>query len=121
MVGGCDKRVVAYTKEGSRVMQQFDYSRDQDEHEFTTAVCSPSGQSVVVGSYDRLRVFNWSPRKGQWDEGKAKEISNLYTITALAWKKDGSRLVAVSVIYSKMLLISQRPLQMLLALNALCE
>ena len=31
-----------------------------------------------------------------WDEGKAKEISNLYTITALAWKKDGSRLTAVS-------------------------
>ena len=30
-----------------------------------------------------------------WDEGKAKEISNLYTITALAWKKDGSRLTAV--------------------------
>lgn len=30
-----------------------------------------------------------------WDEGKAKEISNLYTITALAWKKDGSRVTAV--------------------------
>ena len=24
-----------------------------------------------------------------------KEITNLYTITALAWKRDGSRLVAV--------------------------
>ena len=44
----------------------------------------------------RLRVFNWSPRKGAWDESKVKEIPNLYTITALAWKRDGSRLVAVS-------------------------
>ena len=52
VVAGCDKRIVAYTKEG-RVMQQFDYSRDEDEHEFTVATCSPSGQSVVVGSYDR--------------------------------------------------------------------
>lgn len=34
-------------------MQQFDYGREDDEHEFTVAVCSPSGQSVVVGSYDR--------------------------------------------------------------------
>ncbi len=30
-----------------------------------------------------------------FDEGKAKEISNLYTITTLAWKRDGSRLTAV--------------------------
>ena len=44
----------------------------------------------------RLRVFNWSPRKGMFDEGKSKEIPNLYTITVLAWKKDGSRLIAVS-------------------------
>lgn len=43
----------------------------------------------------RLRVFNWSPRKGMFDEGKAKEIPNLYTITCLSWKRDGSRLTAV--------------------------
>ena len=36
-----------------RVLQNFDYSRDDDEKEFTTAVCSPSGQSVVIGSFDR--------------------------------------------------------------------
>lgn len=41
-------------------------------------------------------MFNWSPRKGAWDEGKPKEIKNLYTITALAWKRDGSKIVAVS-------------------------
>ena len=46
----------------------------------------------------RLRVFNWSPRKGSWDESKLKEIPNLYTITAMAWKKDGSRLVAVRIL-----------------------
>ena len=37
----------------NRVLQQFDYSREDDEHEFTVAACSPSGQSVVIGSYDR--------------------------------------------------------------------
>ena len=40
-------------------------------------------------------MFNWTPRKGSWDESKLKEIPNLYTITAMAWKRDGSRLVAV--------------------------
>ena len=79
-----------------RILQNFDYTRDDDEKEFTVAICSPSGQSVVVGSFNRLRVFNWSPRKGSWDESKIKEIPNLYTITSMAWKRDGSRLVAVS-------------------------
>lgn len=45
----------------------------------------------------RLRVLNWSPRRSAWDESRPKEIPNLYTITALAWKKDGSRLCAVSI------------------------
>lgn len=93
MVGGCDKKVVAYGREG-HVLQTFDYSRDRTEREFTVAVTSPSGQSIVFGSFDRLRVFNWAPRRGMWDEPKTKKIVNLYTITSLAWKKDGSRLCA---------------------------
>ena len=53
LVGGCDRKVVVYSREG-RSLQTFDYSRDNTEKEFTTAVCNPSGQSVVVGSYDRF-------------------------------------------------------------------
>lgn len=53
MVGGCDKKVVAYGKEG-HVLQTFDYNHDRTEKEFTVAATSPSGQSVVFGSYDRL-------------------------------------------------------------------
>ncbi|XP_077991845.1 intraflagellar transport protein 172 homolog [Glandiceps talaboti] len=93
VAAGCDKRIIVYGKEG-RIIQQFDFTRDPEEHEFTVAANSPSGQSVVIGSYNRLRVFNWGPRRGMWEEAKMKEIPNLYTITALAWKKDGSRLVA---------------------------
>ncbi|KAE8605809.1 hypothetical protein XENTR_v10015326 [Xenopus tropicalis] len=91
VAGGCDMKLVAYGREG-QVIQQFDYSRDPTEKEFTVAASSPSGQSVVVGSYDRLRVLNWSSRRGLWEEGKAKDIPNLYTITAKAWKRDGSKL-----------------------------
>ncbi|XP_041486898.1 intraflagellar transport protein 172 homolog [Microtus oregoni] len=93
VAAGCDRRIVAYGKEG-HVLQTFDYSRNPQEHEFTTASASPGGQSVVLGSYDRLRVFNWSPRRSIWEEAKPKEIANLYTITALAWKRDVSRLCA---------------------------
>lgn len=79
-----------------KIVQQFDYSKDDTEKEFTCATASPSGQSCVLGSFDRLRVYNWSPRKEGWEEVAPKEVENLYTLTALAWKKDGSRLVAVS-------------------------
>ncbi|XP_053239953.1 intraflagellar transport protein 172 homolog isoform X3 [Podarcis raffonei] len=93
VAAGCDKKMVAYGKEG-HVIQTFDYSRDSSEKEFTVAAASPGGQSVVIGSFDRLRVLNWSPRRSAWEEAKPKEIPHLYTITALAWKRDGSRLCA---------------------------
>lgn len=79
-------------------MQNFDHSIDDTEKEFTCATSNPSGQSFVVGSFDRLRVYNWSPRKEAWDEAPPKNFPNLYTITALDWKKDGSRVVAVSTL-----------------------
>ena len=79
-----------------KITQQFDYSKDLDEKEFTVAANSPSGHSLVLGSFNRLRVFNWAPRKMVWEEGTPKNIPNLYTITALNWKKDGSRLICVS-------------------------
>ena len=53
VAAGCDKRIVAFGRDG-RVMQHFDYRTDEDEREFTTAITSPSGQSVVIGSYDRF-------------------------------------------------------------------
>ena len=79
-----------------KIVQNFDHSLEEDEKEFMCASCSPSGQCFVVGSFDRLRVFNWSPRKESWEQAPSKDIANLYTITALSWKRDGSRLVAVS-------------------------
>ncbi|KAG7173582.1 Intraflagellar transport protein 172-like [Homarus americanus] len=92
IIAGCDKRIVMYTKNG-KINQQFDYSRDLTECEFSTAVTSPSGQALVIGSYDRLRIFDYNTSRGMWDEKATREFEGFYTITALAWKRDGSRLV----------------------------
>lgn len=54
--------------------------------------------SLLSSLSHRLRVLNWSPRRSAWEEGKPKEIAHLYTITALAWKRDGSRICAVCII-----------------------
>lgn len=75
-----------------------------------TAVLDPSSHNAVFGSYDRwvlfqkststlffrLRLMSWNARRGAWDEGSLLMIRNLYSVTALAWKPDGSSIVCVS-------------------------
>ncbi|VDM37534.1 unnamed protein product [Toxocara canis] len=89
VAAGCDQRVVSYTESG-RVLQQFDYSSEQNEKEFTTAIRDPSGQNIVIGSFDRVRLFTWNQRRGALEEGKPLEIRYLYTVSALTWSPDGS-------------------------------
>lgn len=54
---------------------------------------SPNGQTVAVGSFDRVRIYTWSSRQNTWNETAVKEIRNLYSVTALAWRRDGARWV----------------------------
>jgi hypothetical protein len=42
-----------------------------------------------------MRIYNWSPRKSLFEEAAPKEIANFYTITSMAWKRDGSKLCVV--------------------------
>ncbi|KAH8365613.1 hypothetical protein KR093_002735 [Drosophila rubida] len=93
---GCDQRIIFYDSVG-RQQRCFDYSRTEGEREFTVAACSPNGQAVAFGSYDRVRIFAWSPRQGAWSESASKEINYLYTLSALIWRRDGARLALGSV------------------------
>jgi len=93
---GNDQLVCFYDKDGMQ-LQRFDYSRDETEKEFTTAAFNPSGETVVVGSFNRFRTFTLNQHDGSWQDAGAKQIDNLYTITALAWKCDGSRLTVGSL------------------------
>lgn len=61
------------------------------------AEMSPSGLSVVLGSYNRFHTFNFNPERSQWEEAPVKIVENFYTVTAMSWKPDGSRLAAVKM------------------------
>jgi len=93
LAAGSDKRLVVYDERG-QIMQHFDYSNEEGEREATSAACSPSAQSAAFGSYDKIRIYNYNVRKRIWEESPPKIVPNLYTITALEWKMDGTRLAA---------------------------
>ncbi|XP_018345065.1 PREDICTED: intraflagellar transport protein 172 homolog [Trachymyrmex septentrionalis] len=92
LAAGCDKRLTMYDPYGKPV-KTFDFSRDFQEREITVACCSPSGQSVAVGSWDKVRIFDWSPRRSIWEETNVRDLPNFYTVTALSWRRDGSKLI----------------------------
>jgi len=93
---GADQMVVFYDKEGG-LLQRFDYSRDETEKEFTVAAFNPSGETVVVGSFNRFRIFTIDQHDQTWQDSGMKHVDNLYTLTAMAWKFDGSRLTVGSL------------------------
>lgn len=91
LAGGCDKKLTCYDSHG-KVVKVFDYSREKDEKELSVACCSPSGQSVAIGSWNRVRILDWSPRRSIWEEANCRDLPNLYTVTSMSWRRDGSRL-----------------------------
>lgn len=96
IAAGCDRKISIYDSQG-RLNRSFDFSRDDTEREFMIATCSPNGQAVAIGSYDRIRIYTWSPRQNSWTESLCKDIENMYSVTALSWRKDGSRLAVGTV------------------------
>eukprot|EP00913_Durusdinium_trenchii_P007896 g7408.t1 len=64
---------------------------------FTCAAFNPSGESVVLGNYNRFLVFAWHPKRSEWAEVVQREVPNLYSVTALTWRADGSRLIVGSL------------------------
>jgi intraflagellar transport protein 172 len=52
VAAGADRVVVFYNNDG-RILQQFDFSRDEESTDFTSLEFNPSGQSVVIGGFNR--------------------------------------------------------------------
>ncbi|CAK0863800.1 unnamed protein product, partial [Prorocentrum cordatum] len=96
VAAGNDRAVRFWDAEG-REGQTFDYSSDAKVKEFTVAAFNPSGESVVLGNFNRFFVFAWHAKNREWTEVVQREVPNLYSVTALAWRADGSRLIVGSL------------------------
>eukprot|EP00746_Dinoflagellata_sp_MGD_P167287 gnl/MRDRNA2_/MRDRNA2_97790_c0_seq1.p1 gnl/MRDRNA2_/MRDRNA2_97790_c0~~gnl/MRDRNA2_/MRDRNA2_97790_c0_seq1.p1 ORF type:complete len:1756 (-),score=421.22 gnl/MRDRNA2_/MRDRNA2_97790_c0_seq1:252-5519(-) len=96
MAAGTDATVRFWDPAGHD-SRSFDYSSDKSMKEFTVAAFNPSGESVVVGNFNKFIVYAWHPKHREWVEAAIKEVPNLYTVTALGWRADGSRLIIGSL------------------------
>lgn len=57
----CDAKPVSFDHADlGRAVQQFDHSNDPGEREPSTATVSPSGHSVVVGSFNKYLALSAS-------------------------------------------------------------
>eukprot|EP01059_Diplonema_ambulator_P008871 TRINITY_DN18639_c0_g1_i5.p1 TRINITY_DN18639_c0_g1~~TRINITY_DN18639_c0_g1_i5.p1 ORF type:complete len:1382 (+),score=614.47 TRINITY_DN18639_c0_g1_i5:304-4146(+) len=93
---GNDCKVYFYDPRTGAAQQNFGYDVTEDR-EFTCCAFNPSGHSLAVGAYDKFRVFNYNMKQGKWEEGQHKTFENLYSVTSLAWKLDGSKLAVSSL------------------------
>lgn len=91
VVAGSDYKVVFYDTSGN-LLQFFDHSGDENLHEFSSASFNPTGETVCVGSYNKFYTYRLNRQRGLWEELGFKNVDNMYTITKIAWKPDGSKL-----------------------------
>ena len=60
--------------------------------EFTCAAFNATGETAIVGNFNRFYVYNFNAKRPQWDEICCKQIENYYSVTSVAWKSDGSKI-----------------------------
>ncbi|KAI1724366.1 intraflagellar transport protein osm-1 [Ditylenchus destructor] len=98
LAAGSDRRIISYNAEQGRILQDFDYSRDANEKEFYVAAIDSTGHNAVFGTFDKFRLVSWNARRGAWDAEKVLNMRNFYTVSSLAWKPDGTTLIAGSIV-----------------------
>lgn len=67
VVAGNDCQIVFYDEDGGEE-HTFDHADKPDCREFTGAVCSPTGDTVVLGNFNALYVYTRNKDSMGWEE-----------------------------------------------------
>lgn len=89
---GNDSKIVFYDAVSGKEQQAFDFSNEDEVRDFASCEFNPAGDTAVFGTMNRFFIFSYSQQRGAWEQVGVKQIQNFYTVSALAWKPDGSRL-----------------------------
>lgn len=96
IVAGNDGKIVFYDSDGSEE-QTLDISSGDERREYTCAVCNPTGDSVVLGSFDRLTAVTKSRETMNWEVSGTVNVENLYSVSAMDWKPDGDKVAVGNI------------------------
>jgi hypothetical protein len=66
-------QVVFYDTNG-REMQAFDYSSDPEARDFSSCCFNPSGDTAVVGAFNRFYVYSLNSSRGTWEQVGVKQV-----------------------------------------------
>jgi len=94
-VGGNNQKISFYDAEGNEE-SIFAYQKKIDEEvvcrEFTVAASNLIGDTIAIGNFDFFIIYTWSSKENVWIEQNPNLVQNMYTVTSLSWKADGSSL-----------------------------
>lgn len=90
-VAGNDRQVTFYDEDGGEE-NTFSHQHNSNCKEFTAAVSNPTGDAIVLGNYDSFYTYTRDKDTMGWEEKPVTRVENMYSVTALDWKKDGSKL-----------------------------
>jgi len=94
-VGGSDSRLTFYDNNGNeeQVIEDLEGFDELGCSRDLSVVCfSPNGDSIVVGSFNMFSLFSWNSVDKCWVRKLARSVENMYSVTALTWKPNGSAL-----------------------------
>jgi len=63
VAAGNDSKVSFYDTYGN-LLQRFDYTNDDKVREFTYAKFNPSGDTVVLGNFNRFYSYHFNSKRG---------------------------------------------------------
>mmetsp|Transcript_38411 Transcript_38411/g.34203 ORF Transcript_38411/g.34203 Transcript_38411/m.34203 type:complete len:192 (+) Transcript_38411:468-1043(+) len=93
---GNDSRICFYDMKGNMI-QEKDYNDDPDIMDFNIASFNMTGDMVAVGNFNRFFVFSYNPKMNRWDEVGTNKVESYYSVTAMCWKNDSTKLVLGSL------------------------
>ena len=62
IAGGNDGKIAFYEEDGN-CFQRMDYSKDDKVKEFTQAAFNPTGETAIVGNFNRFYVYNYNSKR----------------------------------------------------------
>ena len=96
VAAGADLQINFADQNGSSA-SHVDFSNQNNLRSFTAASFDPSGSTAIVAAKNVLLTFNYSSRIQNWQQQAMLEFDGLYSISAVSWSPDGSKIAVASV------------------------